>query len=360
MQPKVSILMPVYNVEKYLRQCMDSVIGQTLREVEIICVNDGATDGSPEILKEYAEKDSRVIVINKENGGYGKAMNVAADRATGEYIGIVEPDDFVPENMFEQLYKTASENSLDLVKADFYRFAQDEATGEYNYSLVRLSEDNGKYNVLLNPSKDPECLSFTKNTWTGIYRREFLQTNNIRHNETPGASYQDNGFWFQTFIFAERAMIVNTPFYRYRTDNPNSSVKNLSKIYAIDTEYDFIRKILESHPEKLEIFKNGFWYGKYKSCINTIARISKEYKKDYIKHVSADFKSAYEKGEINNSIFNKLEWFNVELIIKAPMSYYYLHAAMGTKAMKTFKSLTYGNAELKAKIKSVKKKVNKV
>ena len=92
---KVSIIIPVYNVERYLEECMESVLGQTLKEIEIICVNDGSSDGSPGILKEYARRDKRVILIDQENRGYGYAMNRGIERASGEYIGIVEPDDYV-------------------------------------------------------------------------------------------------------------------------------------------------------------------------------------------------------------------------------------------------------------------------
>ena len=116
---KVSIIIPTYNVEEYLEECMDSVVRQTLQDIEIICINDGSTDGSLEILKRYAQNDKRIIIVDKENGGYGIGMNIGLDKATGEYIGIVEPDDFVPLNMYEDLYNIAEKENLDFVKADF-------------------------------------------------------------------------------------------------------------------------------------------------------------------------------------------------------------------------------------------------
>ena len=116
---KVSIIVPTYNVEMYLDECLESLQRQTLKDIEIICVNDGSKDSSLEIIKRYAAGDSRFVVIDKENGGYGKAMNVGLDKATGEYIGIVEPDDFVPLYMYEDLYNVAAKNELDFVKADF-------------------------------------------------------------------------------------------------------------------------------------------------------------------------------------------------------------------------------------------------
>ena len=88
--PKVSVIVPVYNVEPYLRACMDSIVRQTLKDIEIICINDGSTDGSLAILKEFAELDKRITIVDKENGGYGMAMNIGLDRATGEYIQFLD------------------------------------------------------------------------------------------------------------------------------------------------------------------------------------------------------------------------------------------------------------------------------
>ena len=120
--PKVSVVLPIYNVEQYLRECLDTVVNQTLKDIEIICVNDGSTDNSLKIIKEFAEKDSRIKIIDKDNSGYGHSMNVGIDAATGEYLGIVEPDDFVSLNMFEELAAVADRVKADIVKADFYRF----------------------------------------------------------------------------------------------------------------------------------------------------------------------------------------------------------------------------------------------
>ena len=222
---KVSIIIPTYNVEMYLVECMESVIHQTLKDIEIICINDGSTDGSLEILKSYAQKDDRIVLVDKENGGYGIAMNIGLEKATGEYIGIVEPDDFVKLDMYESLYQIAKDNDLDFVKADFYRFKR---TDEDDMNMVynRLSKNPEDYNKVFNPSEDTEAIRYIMNTWSGIYKKEFIEKHHIRHNETPGASFQDNGFWFQTFIFATRAMIVDKPYYMNRRDNPNSSVHN--------------------------------------------------------------------------------------------------------------------------------------
>ena len=119
---KVSVIIPVYNVEEYLEECMESVIHQTLKEIEILCVNDGSTDHSLQILEQYAKKDDRIRIISQKNGGYGKAMNQGLDAASGEYIGIVESDDYADPEMFEEMYNVASSNQLDVVKSGFYYY----------------------------------------------------------------------------------------------------------------------------------------------------------------------------------------------------------------------------------------------
>ncbi|MCI8503195.1 MAG: glycosyltransferase, partial [Dorea sp.] len=136
---KVSIIIPVYNVERYLAECMESVVTQTLRDIEIICVNDGSTDGSFKILKEYEKRDKRVTLISQENRGYGYAMNRGIMHASGEYIGIVEPDDYIVPDMYQDLYRTAKEYELDFVKADFYRFTTG-ADGEREFVYNHLSQ----------------------------------------------------------------------------------------------------------------------------------------------------------------------------------------------------------------------------
>ena len=133
---KVSIVVPVYNVEKYLRQCMDSIVNQTLKEIEIICVDDGSTDSSGDILDEYASRDNRVRVIHKENKGYGHSMNMGFHAANGKYIGIVESDDYAEPEMFEVLYEEAEKKQLDVIKSSFY----------FYYSIPE--EKNEKYEIV--------------------------------------------------------------------------------------------------------------------------------------------------------------------------------------------------------------------
>ncbi len=319
-QPKVSIVIPTYNVEAYLRECLDSVCRQTLHDIEIICVNDGSTDGSLDIISEYASRDDRIVVLDGPNGGYGKGMNRGLDRACGEYIGIVEPDDFVALTMYEDLYAIATENDLDFVKADFYRFTREE-NGDMRLFYNHLDKTDSWYNRVFDPSHEPEALRFIMNTWSGIYRRSFLEAHGIRHHETPGASFQDNGFWFQTFVYAERAMIVDRPYYRNRRDNPNSSVKDTGKVYCMNVEYDYIEELLRSDSSIWERFKYMFWMKRFGNYTFTLSRIAPSFVGEYCERFQEDFSRAQSLGELDEAVFSDRQWSDLKAVLSNPRAF---------------------------------------
>jgi glycosyltransferase involved in cell wall biosynthesis len=319
--PKISVVIPVYNAEKYLLECLDSVVNQTLKDIEIICVNDGSTDNSSAILEEYESQDERIKIINKPNSGYGHTMNVGLDNAAGEYIGIVESDDFVKPDMYETLYSLAAKYDLDLIKADFYRFVEHRGKLKLYYNNLT---GNKKYynNRIINAWDDPLIFRFIMNTWAGIYKKCFIEKYHIRHNETPGASYQDNGFWFQTLCRAERVYYLDKPFYMNRRDNPNSSVKSKDKIFCMCEEYDFIKNYLNRNPELKSRYIYIYSLKKYHNYISTYNRIAVEYKLLFLNRFSDEFKQAIDKGEIDQNYFNLNEWKTLCDIINSPYEYY--------------------------------------
>ncbi|CEL25322.1 hypothetical protein MB9_1687 [Methanobacterium formicicum] len=323
-KPRVSIIIPIFNVEMYLEECLDSVVNQNLRDIEIICVNDGSTDNSLSILEEYAEKDERIKIISKPNSGYGHTMNLGIEAATGEYIGIVEPDDHVKLDMYETLYIEAVKNDVDLIKADFYRFTGSGENLEKTYNKVAKKDEN--YNRIINPRNELEIFNFVMNTWSGIYKKDFIEKYNIRHNETPGASFQDNGFWFQTLALATRTYFLNKPFYMNRRDNPGSSVHDKGKVFAMCKEYDFIRNFLDKNPilDKNPEFKEKLIYvyqqKRYHNYIYTLNRIGSEFHKIFLEKFHEDYVLATENNELDGELFSKRDWDLLQLIIKDPTS----------------------------------------
>lgn len=281
--PKVSVIVPVYNVEKYLWKCINSIMSQTLYDIEIICIDDGSTDDSGKILDEAAKIDSRVKVIHKENAGYGAAMNCGLEIARGEYIGIVESDDYILSNMFEVLYKTAANNNLDMIKSDAYYWIEKE-----NFlSRFHTTFLDPFYDKVLDSLDRNYFFEFYMNIWTGIYKKSFLTDNEIKFNESPGASYQDNGFWMQTCIYANRAMWLNRAFYYYRQDNPEASVKSKGKVMAMAKEYEYLEELLKERGHDKYLPYCYTW--KMIRYRGTFYRIADEMKREFCEQIKQDY-----------------------------------------------------------------------
>ena len=217
---KISVIVPIYGVEKYLRECLDSIINQTFRDLEIILIDDGGKDNCPQIIDEYAQKDERIIAIHKENGGYGRACNLGLDRASGEYISIIEPDDYIKENMFADLYKITEEYDSDIVKSGFYDNLQSK-------SLTRCKKAEFSEDIPTDRSfritEYPYFLIYHPSIWSCLYRRAFLKKHNIRFAEVPGAGWSDNPFQVMTMCLAERINYTSEAYYYWRRLNENES-----------------------------------------------------------------------------------------------------------------------------------------
>ncbi len=316
---KVSIVVPVFNAEPFLRECMDSLRRQTLKEIEIVCVNDGSSDHSLQILEKYAARDTRIRVLDHVNSGYGHAVNAGMDEASGKYIGIVEPDDYVHPRMYQRLYELAENMNLDIIKADFCRVY--DKNGSRKIERVRLSGNAADYGRICNPRRDIRIFKLVMNTWTGIYKREFLKNSSIRHHETPGASFQDLSFWFQSFCKAERIYFLNEPFYMYRMDNPNSSIHDRSKVYAVCGEYEFMHQFLEQNPELKSKYLLIYSWKRFHDYQFTLGRIGRERRKEFLWRFHRDFRKAEERNELSRRYFTVGEWKMLRTIIDTPEKY---------------------------------------
>jgi len=277
---EISILVPVYNVEKYLESCLDSILDQIFTDFEVICIDDGSTDKSGDILDAYALNDTRIKVIHKENTGYGNTMNIAMQLAEGNYIGIVESDDTIERDMYQILYDAITEYNLDLVKTDFYA-VWDVANNTKRKHYCNLTDDNKMYNRVINPNLEKQAYLLEKFTWDALYKKELISKNDIKYNETPGASYQDNGFWFQTFYWAERIMFLDRPVYNYRQDNMSSSVHSKQKVYAMKNEFDFIRKFMLARNDKNRELYRICFHLRMVEYISTLCRIDLSLKLEF-------------------------------------------------------------------------------
>lgn len=232
--PSVSIVVPIYNVEKYLKQCLDSIISQTLKDIEIILVNDGSKDGSLKIIKDYAARDNRIKVVDKANTGYGNSMNIGLSKATGKFIGIVESDDYIEPDMFETLYNLAVRDKLDVARSEFFYYTSKE---EKNTP----SKTDFVVHDRVYPPRDNVSVFYQQpSIWANLYSRSFLEKNRIEFLETPGASYQDTSFSFKVYASAKRFEMISKPLYHYRIDGGSSSFQKTTKVFCICDEYEEI------------------------------------------------------------------------------------------------------------------------
>jgi glycosyltransferase involved in cell wall biosynthesis len=240
--PKISIVVPIYGVEKYLAECVDSILNQTFKDIEIILVDDGSKDRCPQMIDEYASKDSRVVAVHQPNGGYGRAVNHGIEVARGEYIGIIESDDWIEPTMYEELYDKAIHTGADVVKSDFYFHWSNHREDKIAHHFPKKYADK---TICPRELGDRYIFSAQLCVWSSLYRRQFLQQEGILFLEAPGASYQDVAFNFKLLSRVDKFHFLDKPLVHYRQDNENASVKSTGKVYAIFDEYDSVQAFLK-------------------------------------------------------------------------------------------------------------------
>lgn len=221
----ISVIVPICNVEKYLAQALDSIIGQTYRNLEIICINDGSTDGSLDIIEEYAKKDSRIVILDKENEGYGKSCNRGIDMAKGVWISIIEPDDWLEPDMYADMMEFASrfDDCIDIIKTPWFsveKWDNPETQTEKPSTLAgRIPTSKKPFSL----SEYPILIETHPAIWSAIYRKAFLNSKGIRFPEYPGAGWADNPFLINTLCQTDKIVYLDKPYYHYRTDLPGST-----------------------------------------------------------------------------------------------------------------------------------------
>lgn len=315
----VSFVMPIYNVEKYLEASLKSALDQTLAHVEVVCVDDGSNDLSGDIIDAYAEKYPNITVIHKENSGYGDTMNVGIDHAKGEYIAILEPDDMIAPNMAADLYQIAKTHHLDFVKSDFAFL--NGGLEQYHLVPAKIIGNGSLYDKVLSHDEKKQLFKGYIAHWTGIYNKQFLEKNHIRFNVTPGASFQDTGFWFQTLMLAKRVYLHSKYYYYYRVDNPNSSMKDMKKVFCICEEYKFIYEKLEKDPGLYEEYMPEFINSMYAGYRDTLNRIPDKNKKEFVLRMADEFGKLDRKYRTEQYFWNQSDYGNLIRILNNPEQY---------------------------------------
>lgn len=310
----LSIIIPVFNTEEYLSKCLDSVCSQTLEDIEIICVDDGSSDDSLNILKEYAKKDERIRIISKENEGQGIARNIGIKEARGEYVGFVDSDDFVKKDMFEKLYQHANKNNLDIAMCKVSEF--NNVTHEVNdnlwYYSLGVFRDFDKEIFNHEDTSDFTC-EISVTPYNKIYKRSLLWDNNIHFAEN--LIFEDELFFYDVYLKAKRISIVDENLYYYRTNRKGSTVEKSS-----EKDYSDIIPIFKQIREK--IIETGN-YDLYKVKVANrfihlilwrFSETSPKFRKNFYELIKEDFKELLKDQEIYNNLAPNIKSRTLKLI----------------------------------------------
>lgn len=301
---KISIIVPVYNVENYLRECLDSLINQTLTDIEIICVDDGSTDNSLAILEEYQTKDSRIKIFTQKNQGVSVARNLGIKKATSEYIFFVDSDDWIDLKACEILYKTAKERNSEILLFSFYKTRN--KTFEKDGRLIEAQEKFGAQNTSF---KDSPTLFFNLplQIWVKFYKSDLLLNNNI---EFPVNIHhgEDRYFFIKSCTIAKTVSFLNEYLYYYRVDTPNSLTKSsknsIPHLYQADLlikdliystiEPKYRNEVYSKFLEKTTRAILSFWNNCYnhsckKNNLKYLVKLKKEFEKIHKKDKNLSF-----------------------------------------------------------------------
>ena len=298
--PKVSILMPSLNSGDFIRECMESVVRQTLQDIEIICIDAGSTDGTLEILREYEREDSRIRLIISDKKSMGYQYNLGLDAATGDYIGMVETDDWVEADTFECLWMAASRQDVDIVAANQYLYYTKPEIYNQRFENLRRCP----YEKVFCPKDVLHSFAVKPLIWSAIYRRSMLKDNNIRFNETPGASFQDTGFHFLVMTVAKTAFFLDRYFYHYRSDGETQSINSGGKVYSLCDEAHYYERFLEGRPaDKFRLLK-PYMAWKFDKYYWNFTRVSPESQWEFLMRFREEFMMHQKEGLLKDNAFD--------------------------------------------------------
>lgn len=321
----ITVIVPVYNVSEYLERCLESLRKQQMKNVEFLCIDDGSTDSSGDIIDRFVSLDSRFRAIHKENSGYGSTMNLGLHEALGTYIAILEGDDFAAPDMLDKLYGTAIEKDAEIVKANYYRYQGNDETK----ILVNVS-DGFPVEKVITPDDYPEIMTINHCVWNALYKKAFLEENEIRFLETPGASYQDVGFLCKCWYQVKKLVFVETPVVYYNVVNPLSSVKSERKVFCVSDEYNEVISYLDKHESCRERARKTLAETMFTDYENTFYRIDFPFQYGFIYRFRDDIKTIIEKGymaEEDKSMLSLNHRDQISELISDTESFYDRHSS---------------------------------
>jgi len=286
----VSVIVPVYNAAKYLDKCLHSIVTQSYPYLEIVCVNDGSTDESADIIEKYRKKDDRIVVVNQENKGLSAARNAGTDKASGNYITYVDADDFIEVNMIEVMLKNMLTHDSDIVIESVWMY--DDKTKN------RVANEDTYFSMSwLSPAFNGRAFSYAElidrlfmlpvMAWAKLYKADFLKNSGVRFPE--GLIYEDNPFFFELLFKTNKISVDRRQLYNYRVNVDKSITKDSGKNYAdMLIIMEMLEKLFKAQPFYEQI-KFSFLCFRLKHTIKTLFTVNKKYEKKYFYKMQNEF-----------------------------------------------------------------------
>lgn len=305
--PKVSVIVPIYNVEKYLDRCMESLLNQTLKDIEIIMVDDGSPDKSPQMCDEYAKKDRRIKVVHKKNGGLSDARNAGLKVATGEYVAFVDSDDYQSLNTYEELYRQAKSGDYDVVYGGAF---WNKSNGEF-FELFKIDRSfKGKEvltllgDMLYQDGNRPFEEQVSMSVWTGIYKLDVINKNNISFKSERIYISEDVIFHMELLPLCKSIKCVPKAYYHYCFNKDSLTHNfNFKKVECNFRLYEKMCEIVERYGLKELDSKVAHFFLKYTRGI-------------ILKEILLSSKGLSDKRQYCRKVYNYPAWSKVIKILK--------------------------------------------
>ena len=297
--PLISVIIPAYNVEKYIRKCITSVVEQTYKNIEIVVVNDGSSDGTLKIIEDVSQSDNRILIVNKHNSGVSDSRNIGIKKSKGEYIIFVDGDDYLAPDFVEYMYSLAAETKGELcLSTECYTSSEEKDTALLKTSILTAEEATS---LLLSPKMYVGC-------WNKIFKKDIIENNNI---EFLSSLFYGEGLYFITQVaqLCKRIGVGNKKVYYYRRDNI-SSATTVFNIQKFINGYSALAKIEENLILKSESIIGMMDFHRALFCKTAVMKILENKKQHIYKNEFSLF-----KHQLNNSV--------PKLVLKKYVSFYY-------------------------------------
>lgn len=312
---KISIIIPVFNAEKYLGECLDSVLSQSIKDIEVLCIDHGSTDNSYGVMEKYASLDARVKIfsISNEKRGAGAPRNVGLENAKGKYIHFLDPDDWVTKDGYEKLYIAAEENNLDLLLFKILPYINADGRTFKNPAFEFISINNLEGKIFNIDDLGKNILDLSGSSVNKLIRHDFIKKINARFPE--GIFSQDHAFAFQLYLNAKRISFINDYFYYYR-QHPSSVTAKTGK-----KQFDYIK----ARNIVFNVFKKFNYFDKFKSelinqkldILNKLYwRMSEPYIEDFFNLLKEDFINMRDVEKIDENLLKSINPYNKEFYEK--------------------------------------------